>query len=133
MDSSMMMNWLPLVGVFIAFAGLTLAMRRSSRADWDRMDKKLDAIRAEMKGEMASLSDRLDKRLDEKTEAQSLQLDKLSAQLDRLSAELQSLRLDEQSLRLDKKIEAQSAEFRQQLNEKIEALRRLSFASSRCC
>ena len=33
MDSSMM-NWLPVVGVFIAFAGLMLDMRRINRANF---------------------------------------------------------------------------------------------------
>ena len=91
MDSSMM-NWLPVVGVFIAFAGLTLAMRRSIRADWDRLDKKLDAhaaqsaqqldakldaFRAAMKSEIASQFAQLEQRLNERLDAHAAQLRQL--------------------------------------------------------
>ena len=43
------MDWLPVISLFIANAGLIFWMRTESRSDWRHMDNKLDAIHMEMK------------------------------------------------------------------------------------
>ena len=68
MDSSMM-NWLPVVGVFIAFAGLMLDMRRINRANLERLDKKLDELLAGIKSDMAEQLAQFGQRIDPKDRA----------------------------------------------------------------
>jgi len=43
------MEWLQVLSLFLANAGLILWMRSESRNDWRHMDSKMDAIHAEMK------------------------------------------------------------------------------------
>ena len=135
MDSSIM-NWLPVVGVFIAFTGLTLAMRRSIRADWDRLDKKLDvhaaqsaqqldakldAFRAAMKSEVALQSAQLEQRLNAKLDAHAAQsAQQLDAKLDAFRAVMKieiALQFAQLEQRLNERLDAHAAQLRQLFHE----------------
>ena len=43
------MEWLQILSLFLANAGLIIWFRGESRTDWRHMDAKLDAIHLEMK------------------------------------------------------------------------------------
>jgi len=43
------MEWLQVLSLFLANAGLVMWFRVESRTDWRHMDAKLDAIQAEIK------------------------------------------------------------------------------------
>jgi len=43
------MEWIQVLSLFLANAGLVLWMRSESRSDWRHMDNKVDAIHAEIK------------------------------------------------------------------------------------
>lgn len=43
------MDWLPVISLFIANAGMICWFRSESRSDWKHMDAKVDAIHAEIK------------------------------------------------------------------------------------
>ena len=44
-----MMEWIQIISLFLANAGLIIWFRTESRADWRHMDAKIDAIQLEMK------------------------------------------------------------------------------------
>ena len=43
------MDWLQVISLFLANAGLIIWFRSESRSDWRHMDAKVDAIHEEMK------------------------------------------------------------------------------------
>lgn len=52
------MDWLQIISLFLANAGLMIWFRAESRADWRHMDSKVDAIQQEIKdfhGKLISL------------------------------------------------------------------------------
>lgn len=66
MDNNLIMEWLQVISLFLANAGLIVWFRAESRSDWRHMDNKLDttvnAIREEItaiKEEMKDFHDRL--------------------------------------------------------------------------
>jgi hypothetical protein len=55
------MEWLQIISLFLANAGLIVWFRAESRADWRHMDAKTDEMRAEMKdfhGRLVALEER---------------------------------------------------------------------------
>jgi len=53
------MEWIQLLSLFLANAGLILWMRSESRSDWRHMDNKLDASIRAIQEEMKDFHDRL--------------------------------------------------------------------------
>jgi hypothetical protein len=53
------MEWLQIISLFLANAGLIVWFRAESRADWRHMDAKTDEMRAEMRAEMKDFHGRL--------------------------------------------------------------------------
>lgn len=53
------MEWLQILSLFLANAGLVLWMRAESRNDWKHMDQKLDAWKEESQREMKDFHSRL--------------------------------------------------------------------------
>lgn len=43
------MDWIPIIGLFLANAGLITWFRAESRNDWRHMDAKTDAIREDIR------------------------------------------------------------------------------------
>lgn len=55
------MEWIQILSLFLANAGLIVWFRSESRADWRHMDAKLDAIHQEMKdfhGRLCAIEER---------------------------------------------------------------------------
>ena len=55
------MEWIQILSLFLANAGLILWMRSESRNDWKHMDAKIDAIHEEMKdfhGRLCAIEER---------------------------------------------------------------------------
>lgn len=55
------MEWLQVLSLFLANAGLVIWFRTESRNDWRHMDAKIDAIHEEMKqfhGRMCAIEER---------------------------------------------------------------------------
>lgn len=53
------MEWIQVITLFLANAGLILWMRAESRSDWRQMDAKLDEFKTEMRSEMRDFHGRL--------------------------------------------------------------------------
>lgn len=51
------MDWLQILTLFFANAGLVLWMRSEARNDWRHMDAKIDAIREETKAIQLEMKD----------------------------------------------------------------------------